>query len=383
VAERVLVTDVEERAALAVCRGLAAAGYRVTGVAGAPSAVGHWSRSVDRRHTLPHPLADPEGFARRLAAIAGDGRHAALIPSTDAALVAVSLHRALFEPHVRLGLPPHDVVLRSLDKLALLGAAERVGLPPPPTETCDGAEAALAAAARIGYPVVVKPTRSLLPGEARMLTSAIAQDAGELRALLGALAPPFSIQRRRDGAVVSCGGVAAAGRLLGLCAARYGRTWRPEGGSASLSTTIELPEGLADLVERIVLDLGWEGMFELELVEASDGSLAPIDFNPRPYGSLALAIASGANLPALWCGWLLRGETASARSRPGVRYRWEEAELHNLLLHAAHREWRKAATVVRPYRRSTHAYFELADPGPLVAWVGDALRRAAVKVRQR
>jgi predicted ATP-grasp superfamily ATP-dependent carboligase len=358
---------VEERAVLAVCRGLSDAGYEVSGVAGARPAAGHWSRSVSRRYTLPNPRVDPAGFVTRLAEIAARGEHAALVVGVDAALLAVSEHRDLFEPHLRVGLPPHDVVLRCLDKPALLERAAEFGLGPPPSETCTGPEDALAAAEQLGWPVVVKPARSLVRDEHRLMTSAFAADARELRELLPRFGSPVTLQRFERGAVVSCGGVMTDDGLAALCVARYGRTWPPRGGSASLSVTIEPPDGVRDRVESLLGELGWRGIFELELLELSGGGLAAIDLNPRPYGSLALASAAGANLPAVWCDRLLGRRAEPVTARAGVRYRWEEVEVLNLLQAARERRLSDAAAILRPARHTTHAFFRAADPAPLLA----------------
>jgi predicted ATP-grasp superfamily ATP-dependent carboligase len=367
VAARVLVTDVEERAALAVCRGLAAAGYRVSGVAGTTPAAGHWSRSVDRRYTLPNPRLDGAAFVAGLAEIAAQGEHDVLIPSVDAAVLAVSEHRDLFEPHLRLGLPPHEVILRCLDKVALFEAAAAVGLGAPPTETHRDVDGALAAAARLGYPVVLKAVRSLARDEQKVKPSSFAHDERELRALVPEYGDAFVVQRRERGAVVECGGVVADGKLIGLSVARYRRTWPPDGGSASLSVTVVPPRDLIDRLQQLLDDLGWQGIFDLELVELEDGRPATIDFNARPYGSMTLAVEAGANLPALWCDWLLGRSPAPARSRAGVPYRWEEAELLNVVAAARRGRIGPLVAMLRPYRGTTHAFFRSTDPAPLVA----------------
>src|SRR4051794_38636888 len=59
---RILVTDGETRSVVAACRGLAADGFRVGAAAGTRPAPAHWSRRVDERFSLPHPLEDPETF---------------------------------------------------------------------------------------------------------------------------------------------------------------------------------------------------------------------------------------------------------------------------------------------------------------------------------
>ena len=67
---------------------------------------------------------------------------------------------------------------------------------------------------------------------------------------------------------------------------------------------------LRSRVSALLTDLGWEGLFELELIEREDGGWHAIDMNPRPYGSMALAIGAGCNLPALWCRHLLGAPVA-------------------------------------------------------------------------
>jgi predicted ATP-grasp superfamily ATP-dependent carboligase len=115
--------------------------------------------------------------------------------------------------------------------------------------------------------------------------------------------------------------------------------------------------------------LKWQGIFELELLERSDGSYAAIDFNPHLCGSIAVAIVAGANLPALWTDWLMGRRVEPARSRPGKRYRLEEAELRNAMARVGERHPLAAMRILLPRRRVTHALFRWNDPGPFVASV--------------
>ena len=115
-------------------------------------------------------------------------------------------------------------------------------------------------------------------------------------------------------------------------------------------------------------------MFQLELVEGRDG-LASIDFNPRPYGSLALAVAAGANLPAILVDALLgRAPAARVVARPGVRYRWEETEVLNALVALRAGRVGDAARIATPRRGTTHAFFRASDPAPLAARAVGVLR---------
>jgi predicted ATP-grasp superfamily ATP-dependent carboligase len=378
---RVLVTDAEDRAVLAACRSLTDAGYEVSAVAGARPAPTHWSRSCRERFHLPHPRTDPEAFVEGLAGLVAGDAYALLLPGTDASLLAVSAGRERLEPHVRLGLPADEVVRRCFDKWEVGERARAAGLGPPETELCSTAEEALTAARRLGFPVVLKPRHSalLVDGAIRRRGSRPVEDEDELAAELSLYGLPCLVQRCSSGAILSTSAVAAGegGGLLGFGASRYARVFPPEGGSVSFSTTVEPPAGLEQKVAHLVEGLGWRGVFELELLEDGD-ALAAIDFNPRFYGSMALATAAGAPLAAIWCDLLLGRDTARRPGvRPNVHYRWEDADLRHMLRQLRRGRVREGIRVLRPHRHVVHALFRLRDPGPLAARLALSMRRRA------
>jgi carbamoylphosphate synthase large subunit len=118
-------------------------------------------------------------------------------------------------------------------------------------------------------------------------------------------------------------------------------------------------------VAEVVRGFEWSGIFQLQFIW-HNGVPHAIDFNPRMYGSLALAISAGANLPAVWAD-LLAGRTPRvAAYRPGTTYRSEEKEAQALVIALRMRDWRTALDVLRPRRGATHAAFALSDPLPLL-----------------
>jgi predicted ATP-grasp superfamily ATP-dependent carboligase len=365
-ARRVIVTDAQERAVLAALRGLAPAGFHVTAVGNGRLAPGLWSRAASARRLAPDPRRDLAGFLTTLESLVREGRFAVLLPGTDASLLAVSTHRERFEPHVRLALPPHEVVTGALDKRRLAKAAARVDLAVPEEQVCTTIEQARAAAQDFGFPVVVKPAETVvvLDGITRRRASALAHDQGELEAAVRFFGACI-VQRRAQGRVISVGGVATPDGLLAHVASRYTRMWPADGGNVAFSETIEAPASLIERVQALVEGLRWQGMFEVELIERPDGSYSAIDFNPRAYGSLSLATAAGVCLPALWCQWVLgEGPVSNGRAALGVRYRWEDADLRYVARALSEGRLRPAMRAMRPRRGVTHAYFQLRDPLP-------------------
>src|SRR5262249_50405048 len=145
------------------------------------------------------------------------------------------------------------------------------------------------------------------PGSVRHQASSIAADPEALRAKLDDAGWPCLVQALERGPIVSLGGVVAERRLLALAGSRYLRTWPADAGPVCFSRSIDVPVGLAEATGRLLDSLGWEGIFELELIQRDDEKFAVLDFNPRVYGSLALAVRTGAPLPAIWCDWLFEG----------------------------------------------------------------------------
>ena len=367
---RVLITDGEQRAVVAAVRGLARAGYAVSVMASSRPAAAQWSRDCARRLYAPSAAADRgAGLVAAVRRELEREPYAALVPGSDAALRAFSRQRDELEPLTRLGLPTAGATERAFDKLLLLEEAARHGLAGPAGRTCATPSELTAGAQEVGYPLMLKPARSVrTDGAWRQQQSVIVRVPEELAPAAATLAAPYTLQRFHEGApVVSVAGVIDDGELLGAAVARYDRTWPPSAGSASASTTIVPPEGLVERSRDLLNAIGWRGIFELEFLELEDGRYATIDLNPRVYGSLALAISAGANLPAIWVG-LLQGERRPPIvARAGLHYRWEEGEVRALLRAVVDGRSDELMAVVRPQRHTAWAFTRALDPGPLLA----------------
>jgi D-aspartate ligase len=373
---RVLATDVQERSMLAAIRCLHTEGFEVTAVASGWSAPGLWSLAPAARLLAPDPRDGVDDFIQRLVEIVRERRHDVLLPGTDASLLVLSRHRDRLAPYVLMGLPAHETVVRSFDRGFLANAAGDVGLAPPEARTCVTVAEAVKAADLFGYPVVVKPLRTVVEvgRTVRRWASQVASDA----VAVDAAARKFGtcvVQRWARGDVISFSGVMTDRGLRGYVVSRYVRTWPPHAGNVCFSETISPAPGLVERVEAVAARIGWEGLFELELIRHQDGRLAAIDFNPRAYGSLSLAAAAGVPLAAIWCGWIHGDHPVVQQARVGVRYRWEDADFRHLVFQLRRGRKTQALAVLKPTRGVTHAYARLRDPAPVVARAAQLLLR--------
>jgi predicted ATP-grasp superfamily ATP-dependent carboligase len=166
-------------------------------------------------------------------------------------------------------------------------------------------------------------------------------------------------------------GVVADGRLLAAVHQRYVRIWPPGCGTASAAVTTDPDLDLEARLPRLLE--GHEGVFQVQLIGDQ-----VIDVNPRVYGSLPLAVAAGANLPAIACAAAAGPRDGDVvRGRPGVRYRWLEGDVRRILHDRRTRtaSWAETVRALVPHRGTAHSVESLRDPGPVLSRFTDVARR--------
>jgi predicted ATP-grasp superfamily ATP-dependent carboligase len=282
--------------------------------------------------------------------------------------------------------PPEEAVRGALDKGLLAEAALRAGLAVPETAG-SGAEARERFG---GRPFVVKERLHGSPGSdgrPTHLDPLLTADPGEAdrrAAEIAAAGGTPLIQEAVAGRLTAFSSVAApGGLLLARVQQEAERTWPRALGCSVRARTVAVDEDLAARVAALLDDLAWTGLSEIQFLRGADGVLRLIDFNGRFYGSLALALAAGPNLPALAAALATGRPTdgLGGDGAPGVRYQWLEGDLR------AARERsrglaRDAAGCLRYAVGARHSVWRASDPLP-AARVALALLAERVPGRRR
>ncbi|MHB8470416.1 MAG: ATP-grasp domain-containing protein [Gaiellaceae bacterium] len=367
---RVLLLVDESPGGLAAVRALHRAGYETyVGVAqeGTPAARSRYAAEVFR---LPDPFADPAAYVAAVAEAVTRREIAAVLPGMESSLRALTGREEAFGADVVVGTNPLESLERATDKLGLEALAAAAGLRAPRTVEL-GADATDADLEGVRFPAVVKPIRSVEVRDDGSLTIdgvTVVDDAPALRAQLArARAGRWLVQPYVEGRLAAVCGVAWEGRLLTACHQLSPRIWPPGKGISAFAVTtapsVERQAGVA----RMLAQLGWSGVYGVQFLLAGDGDYV-IDLNPRIYGSLALAVAAGHNLPGIWADLLLGRRPVLRPYRVGVGYRVELADVR-AAVHA--RDLRG----LLPRRRTSHALFSLRDPLPVLAIADELLSR--------
>jgi predicted ATP-grasp superfamily ATP-dependent carboligase len=335
---RVLVTDGEQRASLAVVRSLGAAGHVVHVCATRPRSLAAASRFAESEHVVASALTDAARFVDDVHATVVQNDIDTLIPMTEPALLALLPRRERFSD-VLIPFPSAETFAAISDKQAVLEAAQRAGIAIP-AQTILSAPSATDELdfAALKFPVVVKPARSVSTGSGDRLKLSVqhAASAAELRAILAdmdARAYPLLLQQRIVGAGIGIFVLVWNGELIAQFAHRRIREKPPSGGISVYRESVAVDPSLLRASLALLAEFDWRGVAMIEFkVDESTGTPYLMEINGRFWGSLQLAVDAGVDFPRL----LL--EAASGHNpvpvtqfRTDVRSRWFWGDVDHLV----------------------------------------------------
>jgi predicted ATP-grasp superfamily ATP-dependent carboligase len=390
----VIITDGEQRAALAVVRSLGRAGWRTVVCSALGRSLAGGSRFAHAEATVPDPLTAPDAFADAVARLALDHRADLLLPIAEPAMLAILDARPAFAG-VRLPFPSAEAFRTVSDKGLLLQRAASADLAIPAQMTLSGpGDLEALDPASWTFPVVIKPVRSVAEAGGRRISLRVlhAGDAAELRhhiSQLPAAAFPLLLQQRIVGPGVGVFLLLWEGECRGVFAHRRILEKPPSGGVSVYREAIAAEPELVGRSRALLESFGWTGVAMVEFkVDAATGRPYLMEVNGRFWGSLQLAIDAGVDFPALLAEAALGLPARELLPyRVGVRSRWSWGVVDHLLARLRRTDRQLGLPPGSPSRTATvvmilaslirtedrDEVFRLDDPGPLLreslAWL--------------
>jgi predicted ATP-grasp superfamily ATP-dependent carboligase len=403
---RVLVTDGDSRAALAIVRSLGRAGHTVCVAASRRLSLAGASRHARHRDVVADPARAPAQFVDDIVRLTRLRGIDVVIPVADAALLSLSRERA------RLGTvcfpwPDADAVLRVGDKARVATAAREIGIAVPRQRVLASAGEAPAAARDLRFPLVLKPSRSVREGPKgtfAKLGVTYAADADELSRRLAVLGPssfPLLLQERVVGPGVGVSLLMWDGRVVAHFTHRRLREHPPAGGVSVYAESIAPDPRLIERSQALLDRFAWRGVAMVEFkVDATTGTPYLMEVNGRFWGSLQLAIDAGIDFPALLLSAARGVAEPVTEYSSGVRLRWWWGDVDHLLLRLMQsrrrlslppgaptrtRVLREFVAAGPPHRASD--VFRANDPRPFVLetlhWLAERAARGARQIVRR
>ncbi len=390
----VLVTDGEQRAALATVRSLGAAGYSVYVCAATRGSLAGASRFTRADAIVPDALRDAAAFTAAVEQLARRWNVDVLIPISEAALLALLPRRDALAP-VIIPFPELHLFERVCDKSQVVEAARALGIAVPRQARLESpADRHRLDPGALKFPLVIKPARSVIGVNGRrrktMVTHVTAAD--QLSAALDTLPPdayPVLLQERIEGAGAGVFLLLWDGQAIASFAHRRIREKPPAGGISVYCESVPLAPPLYERSLALLRAFGWQGVAMVEYkIDTRTGTPYLMEVNGRLWGSLQLAVDAGVDFPQLLVA-AATGEpvTPVHQYRAAVRCRWVLGDLDHLLARLRHSRAELFMSAAGSGRLRALADFlvafgvrhseilRLSDPRPGLREVADWLRR--------
>jgi D-aspartate ligase len=329
---------------LAIARDLAGRNVRVIGLSADRKIYGNFTRFCEVRF-VPNSQEEPEQLAEVLLEFAPDLTGSVIFPTRDADVLFLDRYREKLSARYRLALPPHDCLLRVMDKHALASIAEKSGTPAPRTALISSAKELHRVEMEVGFPCVLKPVYAVswrtgegwskVGGRKAILVENQQQLEREY-GIVSSVDPEVLVQQWIQGSaeqIVICGGyVSHGGEPLAYFTARKQVQSPDDFGTGCLVESMDIPE-IVPLTRRLWKSLRYEGMAEVEYKQdKNSGKYYLIEINTRHWDWHGLGGASGINLT--WTAYCdLTGRLRDQVQMPILRAKWiaEDALLMYLL----------------------------------------------------
>jgi predicted ATP-grasp superfamily ATP-dependent carboligase len=339
------------------------------------------SRYSKGHFVYPSPFKDQEGFVQRLIDEIRRLGADVLIPVFEETFL-VAKHAARLSDHVSMVLPTYENILIAHNKDRWARLARKLDVPVPVSCAIEELQTESVRPDDLRFPVLVKPKQG---GGAWGIQQIESSEA--LGILLngdncnGMPWGRFFVQEKIRGETHCVAMLFNQGQLRAKVAYRQLRDYPVTGGQATMRVSIRSYKAEAYL-QRLLETLKWHGVCQADFVIDSNTQVPYlIDLNPRLWGSLAQAIASGVDFPYLIYRIAREGDVAPVTEfKTDVVTRWIGGELGAFFPHFK-RSPARLQFVRRfffpPMRAALYDDFSVADPLPFFAWLTDALLKAA------
>jgi predicted ATP-grasp superfamily ATP-dependent carboligase len=278
--QNVLLTGGRAFATLELARHLARHGHRVVGAESMPIHLCRYSRYVAKHYRVPAPNVESGAFIDALVAIVQREKIDVLIPTCEEIFfVAQGLER--LRPYCRVLCASFEQLMRLHSKWEFIQSAARYGLLVPKTHLFTSNADLQQFLQEHGEAFVLKPVFSRFASKV-VFSDAMADQIAQLPITQ---AYPWVAQERIDGEAFCSYSIVSNGKLLAH--AVYPVRYRAGLGSCIYFAPIE-HAAIDEWITRFLQHERFSGQIAFDLIVTPDGTVYPIECNPRATSGLHL-----------------------------------------------------------------------------------------------
>lgn len=336
---KILVTDGDNRASLAIVRSLGKHGHTIIVSNKHLPSLASVSRFCSAHFVYPDPVSKPQEFVTAIIEFICDNNIDIVLPVADVTTLLLAKNRAQLPASCSFPFSDFETISLAADKDYIMKLALSLNVPIPTTFELKSKTEIPNLPDNLSYPIVLKPARSRIKTEQGWLFTAVSY-ADSHSDLVNALEQknkleyPILLQERIYGPGVGVFMCCNQGDVIAAFSHRRLREKPPSGGVSVLRESIEIDPKARKYAETLLKKLNWHGVAMVEFkLDNNDQQAKLMEINGRFWGSLQLAIDSGVDFPAL-----LISTTTDDKIKPvlnyklGVKSRWFWGDLDSLLM---------------------------------------------------
>jgi predicted ATP-grasp superfamily ATP-dependent carboligase/protein-tyrosine-phosphatase len=355
---KILITNGEQRAALAVTRSLGRRGDEVIVASEHRYNLSSCSKYSKSSFAYNNPVVNEVEFVEEIKEIVKNEGVDLIIPITDLSMFILLDPRNNIPLNLTCPFSSYEQFSFVSNKTRLVKLCEYLNVNVPETIFLESAHELDNWESSLRYPVIIKPSQSVIKIAGRWFGGRvrIAHNYDELITICNhdiIYRYPFMLQKMVEGEGHGIFTLYRDKKPVDWFAHKRIREKPPEGGVSVLSTSISPHSTMLDAAKRILDHVEWRGpaMVEFKYDTAND-TYYLIEINGRFWGSLQLAVEAGVDFPSLL---LSQGiDTVAREYQKDVKLRWFLGDVdHHLSLIRRCHGMQKRIKVLKSFLLST------------------------------
>jgi len=324
---KVLVTDGDALHSLAITRSLGSKGMRVAVASHRRVfSLSFYSKFCRKRLVYPDPEKKKEEFVKFLLDELKRGGYDILLPVRSTVTPVVAEYKEKLSRYTNFVIPSKESMEAANNKEKTFKFADKIGIPIPRTFYPENLDQVESSAKQLSFPVVVKASHGAGSRGVFYINSK--------QKLMDFFGDYFSTGEPQKGSRsmvqelirgFGCGffSIFDGGEPRAIFMHRRIREYPITGGPSTVAESYYHPR-LKELGLKLLRELNWEGVAMVEFkFDQKDKEFKLMEINPKFWGSLNLAIASGVDFPYLFCLQAMNQKYKPVfEYKKGVKFRW-------------------------------------------------------------
>lgn len=331
----VIVTNASSVKALVITRSLSRRGISVIATDSERFSPTFYSKYCTKHFLIPSCEKNPMNFISSILNFVKKENVEVLFPINSAETLLISQHKEKFDPYTKIPFQEYSKLEQVHDKLNLMKIAKNLDIPIPETFEVKRIEDLHKIAININYPAVIKlrnATSSVGVSYAKSKEELITSFKNTVRKFGKSENSYPIVQEYIPGVSYGVSLLFNEGDLRAKFVHQRLREFPISGGPSTFRISVKEPE-----MEKIAIDLlqslNWHGIAMVEFKKDSrTNKPVLIEVNPRFWGSIYQAIASGVDFPYLLYKMVTEGDVKPILNyKTGVKTRFFMNDVRSIL----------------------------------------------------